>query len=315
MRNLAAAVLAMVCLSTSNAATAQYYTQGTVGGNGVVRLSRTADRLRMQVDVLSRAGDIREALDGLKIRSADARTKLVELGASEESLQFGEPTVVTEDNGQRQQIEQMIAQSLRNSGRGKKPQAIARPVTVSARLTAEWLLDSADTAEQLVKSHELQQAIRDADVSGSKEATQLTPEEQEVLEESQETFRSYNSYGEESKPGEPVFYFVASISEEDYQKALTDGFQKAKTDATRLATATGSKLGKLESLSVTSAGTPAYSNFGSSQDYRVYQMLQRFGGGEEGESPEKSSDRREAVGVQPGVVTYNLTVSAGFGLE
>jgi hypothetical protein len=82
-----------------------------------------------------------------------------------------------------------------------------------------------------------------------------------------------------------------------------------------LATAAGSQLGKLESLTVTSAGTPNYSDYGYGQSYAAYQMLQRFGVfGEEQSNPEVS-ERREAVGTQPGVVTYTLNVAAGFGAE
>lgn len=316
MRRLAAAgVTAVLWASLTITASAQYYGQGTVGGNGVVKLTRTANTMRMQVDVLSRGGDIREALDGLKKRTRAAREKLAELGARADSIKVEEPVLSTDENPQRQQMERMIAQSLRNAGRGKKKSTpVAKLVTVSARLSAEWTLDATDAGEQLVKAHELQQSVRDADLSGGKEASALTPEEQEILEESQDMISSYNNYGEEAAPGEPVFYFTAPISDADYQKALAEGFQKAKSEAALLAGATGSQLGKLESLTVSSHGQPTY-NDGYSQSYRAYQALQRFGVLNEDESTPGATNQREAIGTQPGVVTYNLTVTAGFGIQ
>jgi len=312
MKKLAIAALTIAAwFSMTLAASAQFYGEGTIGANGIVRLPRTAERMRMQVDVLSRAGEIREAIKGLEGRTAAARTKLLELGAIADTLKIAEPTLVVEDNAQRQQLEQMIAQSLRSSGRGKKPAAVARPVTVSARLTAEWKLDDTGIAEQLVKAHELQAALREADVSGSKEASQLSPEEQEILEES-EMLSSYNAYNTEAKPGEPVFYFVASIGDEEYTQALADAFKKAKSEAAMLAGAAGSKLGKLESLTVNNSGAPDYSNYGYGQSYQAYQMLQNFGVFGESDSAPDASDHREAIGTQPGIVQYTLTVSAGF---
>jgi len=297
--------------ATGAAAQYGYAPRGNVGGTGVVTLKRQPDRMRMHIMVMSRGSDLKQALSGLSERTAAAEAQLAALGAAKDSIKFGDPQISTQADDQRRQIEQMIAENLRRSGRAQKTGDKPRPVTVVSTLTAEWPLQTADPSELLIHTHELQDKIRQADISGSAEASKLTPEEEEIMEEAEGMFSRYSS-SDEPKPGEPVFSFASPISDDDYEQALADAFQKAKANAARIAKATGGELGKLEFVhgdDTNSMENGGYSYRYDSPSYQAYQMLQSF------QSRSNTEEKREAIGVQPGEVAYSVTVSAGFGLK
>jgi hypothetical protein len=195
-------------------------------------------------------------------------------------------------------------------GRKKKdaPSAPAS-VTVVSSLTAEWPIE-AETAEQvLIVGHELQEKIKEADLAGLKETENLSPEEAEILEEMEDVSMGFSS-GEEKKPGEPVFLYVRSITDQELADARADAFATAKQAAAQLAHAAGATLGPLRALNDHSAGPNlnSYNELYSlmpSTYYAMQQYSQRPG----------RSDKTEAVGPLPGKVTYSIAVSASFALE
>jgi hypothetical protein len=203
----------------------------------------------------------------------------------------------------------MMAQRLRGGKRSAKKEETKPPVAVSTTLTAHWPLQSETGEELLLAATALQDKIKAADLAGAKETSQLTPEEQEALEEMES--QGYNPYGDqEAKPGEPMFLFVAAIAEADREKAEAEAFQKAKQHAARLAKAAGAGLGKLQSL--TGAGQTGVdeSEYANPYGYNVaaYRMLQAMQAGGQPES------ETEAIGATPAKVTYQVTITAGFEL-
>ena len=105
----------------------------------------------------------------------------------------------------------------------------------------------ADTADLLVTSKKLQDAIKAADLAGAKDAEEPSPEEAELFEEMDEMANAFNNQ-QGSKPGELVFVFVAKISAADREKAMAEAFRSAKQDAAQLAKAADLELGPLRSL-------------------------------------------------------------------
>jgi hypothetical protein len=307
-------------LSLGATSQAQYWggatAGGTVRGTGTVTIERQPQRMQMEVDILFRAGSVEDAVAGLREQIETARLQLVELGALEDSITVGDPSIDTRQSGQQQMMQQMIT-PFRGPGRTPPAAETQKPVTVTAVMQAAWELDQSETADLLVRTHELQEQIREADVAGSEAATQLTPEEEEVLEEMQNQYGSYGS-SDEAKPGEPLFYFVADITDEEYRQALADAFQDARARAEELAAATGSELGALESVvSNSQADIDSYDyNYGidyQSTYYRAYQRLSNRTYGSSYDAP--ANEERVAIGVKPGKVSYNVSVSAGFGLN
>jgi uncharacterized protein YggE len=275
---------------------------GTITGTGTSTITVQPDRMRLSIDVLSRGSGLKPALAGLKKLKATASAKLVALGADKDSIKFKSPRITSQQSAEQRQMIEMMKQRLNarraggDSKKAKKKQA--DPVVVSVSLTAEWKLEGT-SEEVLVKTHELQKLIREADISASKKAASLSPEEQELLEEAQQQYGGYRS--EEKSPGEPAFAFVSTVPEDSRDKAMAEAFQKAKKQATRLAAAAGSKPGPLSSL------LGSASSSGEDDEYGRYRRMYGGGGGSS-----SSSDESEAVGAKYGPLSYVVTVVAGF---
>jgi hypothetical protein len=173
---------------------------------------------------------------------------------------------------------------------------------VTLQLTAEWPLDTTDHERLLAFCHDLQTKVVAADLAGLNEPKQLSPEEQESAEESQEP----TIYGsdEEQKPGEPKFVYVGKISEADRQQALKQAFSEAKNQAQRVAAAAGAELGKLSSLSGTAG------NAGADNDYAAMYQLMR-----QARMASTADSENEAISPTPDAVNFQIVVQATFALK
>jgi hypothetical protein len=171
------------------------------------------------------------------------------------------------------------------------------PTTVSVQLIAEWAIKADSPEDLLLLTHELETKIKAADLGAAKQAQELTEEEEELQAEMQQ----YGGYGgnQGPKPGEPTFVYVAKISEAERTKAATDAFQDAFSKATRLAHAAEVEIAVLYSLA--GSATPMGNDFAQ---YAYMYGMQQPGAAKGAEN--------EAVGTQPGKVTYSVSVSASF---
>jgi uncharacterized protein YggE len=304
LRSLAAVLAAGAWLGIYSIAAAQVESAGTVNGLGTARLERAPQLLRMQVQILSKGSDIREALTRLKARRTAAQAILESMGADKKSIQFGEMAVDAAMSDRQRQMEMMIRQQL--PGRGKTADSPKRrPVTVSVQLIAEWPLKSDDLEELLIAAHELEQKVKDADVAGAKEAQKLSPEEEELAEEAAELMNPYGGT-EEPPPGTPVFLYVMQVSDEERASLLKEAYQKASAQAGELAAAAGAKIGPLRQLDgsgdeAAGYGSNPYSDYYNSM---AYQQMQA----------QTSKAANEAIGVKPGKIAYQVSVTASFKL-
>jgi hypothetical protein len=156
---------------------------------------------------------------------------------------------------------------------------------------------------------ELQDKIKAADLAGLKEFEKGTPQEEELAEENPEV--NFRGDPNEAKRGEPLFLFVARVSDDERAKALAEAFRKAKRQAARLAEAAGTELGTLRHLDGQSTGVPGDD---SPPYYNPYAMraLRALQGAQADDTEERS---REAVATQAGPVTYRVAVTAAFALK
>jgi len=289
---------------------------GTVAGAGMVEISRQPEKMRLEIELLAKASDLKQALAALKDRIEAARLQSVALGAIKDSIKIGDPQITksaTDQQQRRVQMQMLMLERMRRGGAGKKSEQAKTPspVMLSARLTAEWKIDAKNVEELLLFSHSLQQRIEDADLAGTKEAQTLSPEEEELLAESEESL-SYMS-DDESKPGEPTFLLVSRISDEERDKARAEAFQKAKVQASRLAKAAGLDIGDLKSLTgeeQPGGDEDSYDLFGgyNRAAYRIFQSVVAA-------AQAGTSENVEAVAPVPGKVRYRITVTAAFELR
>ena len=280
---------------------------GTVTGQGFVDVKQPPEVLRVQIELLAKGKDLKDALARLKERREAARSRLAALGAVQEGVVFGEPALNAEKTDRQKQLEGLVAARLRVGGGKPATQAkLAPPTMVSSWLQFEVPLKAADAEELLLVSQRLQDRIRAADLSGLKEVEKLSPQEEEIAEEA----KLAEATGQDGAPtrGEPAFSFVRKISEQELSRALAEAFQKARQEAARLAQAAGAEMGRLHHLeNQLAAGSPE----GTPQFYfdgrRQYAVPVPHG------LPAAAGP--EAVGAQPGQVSYRVMVTAAFLLK
>jgi uncharacterized protein YggE len=295
---LAAIALSSWLTCQTPAATAD----GVVTGSGRAVISRQPEILRVQMVISAEGKDIAEATTKLKDAKAAATKSFADLGASEKSLEFGSAQVGTGADPRQQYMQRMT--SMRSRG-GAKPPEKAKTVTVSATLKAELPIKTGSPEELLMSSYNLQEKIKAIGAS-KKETKQLTPEEQEALEEAQ-AMQAANGGGE-TNPGDPTFQFVCKITDAEQLKAMTEAFAKAKNNAALVAKASGGELGALAHVSSsTSSPAPAEDE---NQAYGRFMMRQMMGDTAPGVPP-----TQEATSNKPGPIELQVTVNASFGLK
>lgn len=295
----------MVCLLLLgwSPLSAQPPMEGSVTGTGSVEVKRTPELLRVQVEVLGKGKTLKEALAKLKERKESAVAQLVALGVARDSVTFADVSVTQEKNDRQVQIERMLRGRLKAAGK-KAPAAepAVAPILVAALLKVDLPLKATAPEELLQAVLDLQEKIKAADLSGIKEIEKSSPQEEEIAEE-MEAFRG----GEQGpKRGEPVFLYVAKVSEAERAKALAEAYHKSRNDAVRTAQAAGMDLGPLQHLAASHAATST-----DSDDPYIMRLSpwarERSGLGDEWNG--------EVVGTQPGKVTLRLQVTTSFSLK
>jgi uncharacterized protein YggE len=284
-------------LALAQPATAQAV-EGAVTGVGMATLKRAPDVIRLQVQLTGDGKTLKEALAKLAARREACKKKLVALGAKEDAVTFDDAKIDAADP--RQQMEQMMRMRM-NRGGGRPPAtspAGAARVSVGAIVKAEWTLAGKSGEDLLVLAQDLQDKVKAADLAETKTASL---EEQEAREE-----RAGQDGSDEQAPppGQPVFLYVAKISDQQRAEVLADAFKKAKSNAADLAKAAGAELGALKQLQSQAA-----------PDMEQYQMMQYGRYNPYLMNQAQNPDPNEAIAAQPGPVTLRLTVSASFAIK
>ena len=275
--------------------------RGSVGGAGVAVIKRQPELIRMQLDVMATGKDLKDALATLKARREAATTVCTKLGAVAETLAVGPPRIAP-DLAQRQRMMNDYISPPRRTSKAKKPEA-APPVNVSAWLTAEWPLKGNSPEELLLASQSLRDTIKSELAKAMPKAADLSPEQEEMQEEAAPDM---GGNGNGPKPGDPVFVFVAKVSDADYVKAAAKAFAMAKAHAQRLADAAGTPLGELRNVEGNDRQSMSMMNF--PRQYYNNGMLQ------EEDSPEPETNPDEATGTNPAEVRLTVAIAATFAL-
>jgi hypothetical protein len=286
--------------------------EGAITATGTATLERRPDLVRMQVDLSADGKDAKEALANLRAQEKSAREKLAKIGAAEASIKLEDPHLAAPGpNDQRAQMERMIRARAGLGGVGNKAPTTgpSQPkVSVSGTLRAEWRLAAQSPDDLLVEANDIQSKVKAANLVAAKAAR--TPEEQEEAEEAAGMMMNNG----QPNPGEPVYIYVSKLSEDDRAKVTADAFGRAKEEAGRLAKAAGTGLGGLRQLTSTAGPAADAEQFGG-MDYSnpfgryVYNMMQHQKGGV------SAAEAPEAIGPQPGKVSYRVTVSASFAAK
>jgi hypothetical protein len=289
--------------------------RAAISAGGSSLLTRKPTQLRLYMQLTAKGKTLEDALAKLKERQEAATAQLEALKADRKSIVFGVPNMSNEQSSRRKQVQAMVIQQMR--ARGKKvPKGLLNPqtVSISSTLTAHWPLKEESHEKLLLLSQRLQEKIKAADLSGSKEAEKLSAEEQEFEEEASQMTTQFGMGEEQQQPNQPQFVFVAVLPKAERQKGMAQAFVKAKAQAAELAQAAGVELGPLVGLSGGCSGQSgenpyARYGYGGGSDF-LRQMMAERTGESPGEKQEEKPD--ESVGADPSALKFNCTVAAMF---
>jgi hypothetical protein len=293
-------------------AAAQEAGKPAISAAGTTTVHRDPTRMRLYIQLLAKGKTLEDALAKLKERRQAAVAQLETLKADKNSIVFGTPSLSKAASDRKQQIAAMVMEQMRNRGK-KLPKGLQTPptVTVTTTLTAEWPLKTASQDELLLMAQGIEEQIKAADMAGTKEAETLAPEEQELEEEATQVTPQFGE--ETSPPGQPHFVFVAVLTKEDRETAMTEAFANAKQRAAELAKAAGVNLGPLIGLSGRCSGQnnfdggfSAYDPYGRSDFFRQIMAQQN------GESPDGKQD--ETMNQDPGALKFVCYATVQFEL-
>jgi uncharacterized protein YggE len=303
------ALITLFAVATSLAAVsdAQESLKNAVAATGHASIERRPERLRVILSLQGQGATMKEALERLAAREAEARQKLDILSADPASIKLGEAEIPAGLLAKRQQMQTMLRQQVRSGGRRAKDITLPTSALASKELTAVWDV-AADTSEQFLQTcHELVEKIQAADLGGASEADPVPPEVQEMLEEVSEMMQQYGNDGD-TPENEPKFFYVSPITDEQQREVLARAFENAKQKAIELAAAAGMQLGELQHLSGGNANdASATEYYGGYPGYAYYEAMTN--------SRPATLDSQEALAVQPGQVRYGVSVQAVFALE
>lgn len=312
LRNLLLTALATVLILPT--ASGQIYdgmmdASHPIVGVGTAELKRPANAMVALFSMKATGTNIREATASLHQVTADARAKIVELGAKEDSIRVAVIGLhqETEDANQRMMIQMRGSMGGRRSvpdeSESEGEAAESEIVTVATTIRATWALDSSSPEEALASSWELQKAIQKAEVIPTVIQAGLSPEDQEVLEES----RMFSDSGEDENSNEPVFLYLNVVTHEERTQLLKEAFTKAEKDARETAEITNASLGSVLNIRISSE-VP-----GNEYAQYAYQMGNRE---EVGAliAQLKADNPLAMMGLAPSELDYQIVVRAGFGL-
>jgi uncharacterized protein YggE len=305
--------IVMAALLLAAASVQAQDTPGYVTATGSARLERTPTAIEMSVQLLGRGATPTDALADLKKRQATAREVVGQLGAIEDSIELGSPSLSNEYNAQRENFLEAIQQRMRgHTGPVPKGLQLPKSITVTSTMNARWKLSATDIETFMIESHALIEKIKAADPGGAKSKDDLSPEEEEWMEEMQGVL---DDMGEEmATPGEPDFMYIAQIDAQEREKLLADAVAMARTKATELTVAAGAQLGKLASIE-SEGDSPDMSEvemygYGVSPRYRRYRrMLLRQ------QMLQMTRNENESYAHEPESIVFSVMVRMRFYLK
>jgi len=124
--------------------------------------------------------------------------------------------------------------------------------SASTTLKAEWNIEGKPVDEILLKTESLREAIAKADLLGEKHSEDMSPEEQELLEEQgADMMPQQASFGHSPNslmPGVPEFSYLGSPSASQRKAVYAAAVANARQQAVELGEAAGVKLGPICSV-------------------------------------------------------------------
>lgn len=177
-----------------------------------------------------------------------------------------------------QDVERMMMQRMRGrfGEENKEETPKEEPVKLTSEVTATWNLPAGDSAAQMRSAYTIEKAVRAA-------MPKMEQEKKEMTEEEEEMMLMYQNEQEQIQPGQPAFFFTATLAPEDRKDGVTKALANARENASELAGLAGLKIGSINQIA--SKIYPRTEEDG----YRNYAMRQWYGIIQEGSEAEATS--------------------------
>ncbi|MBC7967616.1 MAG: SIMPL domain-containing protein [Fuerstia sp.] len=274
-------------------------------GVGTAELKRPANQMVALFSLKATGTSIREATAALQKTTDEAKAKILELGAKEDSIRVG----VVSLHQKTEDANRMMMRQVRLSPGGRPSIPVADEaaaeelVTVATTIRGTWSLDGSSPSEALISSWELQKTIQKAEVMPKGTQEGLSPEQQEILEEAS----MFGNSGNDESSDVPAFVFVNSVTQPERAQLLKDAYQKAVEHARETAGVAGRAPGILANIRIDNedAGNEYLQyRYQMSNDETVGQLMLEL----------KSENPLALIGQTPSELSYQVVVKAGFQL-
>ncbi len=307
---------------------------GFVTGTGSVVVDRPAEAIEVRMELHAYGGTVETALEKLTERFRKAELNLRMLEADKASIALGDPSVAPLGPSMPPVMPYSTPPSsyssspmpIRSISPAPRTRPAYRPTKVyraSAGVTARWTAAMETPQAALIAVDRLRQRVTQKAVAGPEDLSHLSPQEQEVVEESQPTVAVGSSYAPSSYPGtapptvytvpggataQPQLLFVGRLPEAQRKKALAQAVTRARQQATELAEAAGMTLGPIKELNMPTV----FSAYTAPVASHYPAMAQPYW---PGEAADGDSDPNEMVVPDPRAIVFRFQVSARFALD
>ncbi|NQT37634.1 MAG: SIMPL domain-containing protein, partial [Planctomycetes bacterium] len=302
-----------------------------VTGTGSAIVDRQPEAIEMRTELHAYGGTVEMALEKLTERFRKAELNLRMLEADKASIAMGDPSVAPLGPSMPPVTPYATPATSSYSAPGlvsptPRSRPAYRPTKVyraSAGLTARWTAAMDTPQAALIAVEGLRERVTQKTVAGPDDLAHLSPQEQEVVEESLPTVVSAGSipgfsswagspttaYATvEGVPGQIQLLFVGRLPEAERKKALAQAVARARQQAAELAEAAGMTLGPIVELNmptVFGAYTAPVASY-----YPAMTQPYWPGGAADGDS-----DPNEMVVPDPRAIVFQFQVSARFALD
>lgn len=260
---------------------------------GTSTVSVSATSVRMRATIKAVGSDARRVLEQLRLMRGEAKEKLLKLKSTEASIEFSETSLKVGKAGQQRQQEMMMMMEMMGEDSGPSP-ATNGPITAVCTLTADWSIPESDNDAMILFRRRIEEKVNELDVLGSTKKPDLSDEQAEQMEKTQQQMSQY--MGQTAEGSGAQYQFVGNITPEQQATAMKGAIEQASRSALALAKAAGIKRGKIVRLqpSPTSAADMYYG----------MQQQTQFPTGE-----------NEVIDDNPGTLQYKSTIQVTFAIE
>jgi len=265
-----------------------------VTATGRATLNVTPDRLRVRVRITSTDRDTRQAVADLDQRRDAVEQALADLSPVAGTLSAGATHTSAGPQSSQDRLEILLM-----AGGGADRAAATQPSpSVTCVVQAEWDLSAHGSDEAVVNAAALGDRIRSAVAHAGQPTTQ--PATTAPATAPAATTEASDTSVEED------FQYVHAVSESERTKLLATATERATAEAKRLAEVAGFGLGPARRMSAASAGRTISDDAEPIGDYLRTAL---------GEPDTANAEPAEAVGSDPGAVSFTVEVTATFALS